>query len=201
MKVNEILLEATNKKVILVDFQPEYESAYDYKNAFHNAINFLNKNKPKDILIFFNGPELGFDETPETILMYYIENGLDEEVGQNITFRDKSYGFFRAWMDLGIDDNTIIKIIRYMVMNRIYDSRDIDEETFIEILGENTYNEYKDIIESDPLIIPDVAINELKRFSCALIGGGGKDECLREIQLLMNAFNIKYKIVRDWLYG
>jgi hypothetical protein len=33
------------------------------------------------------------------------------------------------------------------------------------------------------------------------MGGGGRDECLREIELMMNAFNFKYKRVANWLYG
>ena len=26
-------------------------------------------------------------------------------------------------------------------------------------------------------------------------------KCLKEITLLMNAFNIKYKLVQEWIYG
>jgi hypothetical protein len=31
--------------------------------------------------------------------------------------------------------------------------------------------------------------------------GGGRDECLREVELLMNAFNIKYKRIDSLVYG
>jgi len=31
--------------------------------------------------------------------------------------------------------------------------------------------------------------------------GGGRMECLREVELLMNAFNIKYKRIDHLVYG
>lgn len=31
--------------------------------------------------------------------------------------------------------------------------------------------------------------------------GGARDECLREVELLMNAFNIKYKEIGNFIYG
>ncbi len=194
------LNEGANTKVILIDFQPEYENAVGYGAALSNVTEYLNKNKPSNVLIFYNGPELGFEQTPDSILQHYIGYGLDGEEGDSFTFRDKSYAFFRSWMDEGIDVNTIIKVIRNMVIQRKYDSRDIEEDEMRSIVGEDEYENYSDIIESDPLSIPDIALDELKSYSGALMGGGGRDECLREVQILMNAFNIKYKMVDTWIY-
>jgi len=202
MKVYEILTEGANRKVILVDFQPAYDNgvSHNYKDALSNAMEDLSRIKPHDILAFYNGPELGFDDTDESVLQHFYEYGLDEDVGYNITFRDKVYNFFRSWMDEGIDTGIIIKVIRHLLMIRSNDSRDIPEEDMIELIGETEYNDTKDIIESDPLSIPDIAIDELKTYSGALKGGGGRDECMREIQILMSAFNIKYKMVENWTY-
>jgi len=67
------------------------------------------------------------------------------------------------------------------------------------------YEENDDMI--DDLMVDNIYCapwfepNDLKRYTLALMGGGGKDECLREIELMMNAFNFKFKRVRDWIYG
>lgn len=201
MKVYELLSEGANRKVILVDFQPAYDNGVsaDYQNALSTAMEDLSRIKPHDILAFYNGPELGFDDTDESVLEHFIEYGLDEEVGYNITFRDKVYAFFRSWMDDGIDTNTIIKIIRHLVMTGRNDSREIEEDEMIELIGEDEYENVSHMID-DPITIPDIAINELKSYTGALMGGGGRDECMREIQILMSAFNIKYKMVDGWTY-
>lgn len=203
MKVNEILTEAKRNLVILVDFQPAYDSdMYGYREALTNTVNALSKQKPSTILAFYNGEEVGIEDTAHEVLLHYIDYGLDESVTDNMDFREKSYAWLRNWMDVGVDDAVIIAVIRFMVMNRINDSRDLTEEQFIQILGEEKFEEYQDRIMSDDMIyIPDIAINELKSMSGCLLGGGGNHECLKEIQLLMNAFNIKYRLVNDWIYG
>ena len=54
--------------------------------------------------------------------------------------------------------------------------------------------------EDDPIYMPDIRLDELKRFSGSYMVGGGKNECLAEVKLLMNAFNIKYKLVKKFVY-
>lgn len=203
MKVNEILFEARRDQIILVDFQPAYDSdQFGYHNALNNVVNSLNRQTPNNILAFYNGEDVGIEDTAHEVLLHYIEYGLDESIANNMDFREKSYAWLRSWMDQDVDNSVIIAVVRYMVMNRIYDSRDIDEETMIEIIGQDNFEQYEDVITGGDLIsIPDIAINELKSMTGALLGGGGQHECLKEIQLLMNAFNIKYKLVQDWIYG
>lgn len=201
MKVHEILNEGQNTRIMLVDFQPAYENAPNYSDALQNVTEYLNRTKPSNVLIFFNGDEVGIEDTKHAVYYHYTEYGMDEEVGENFNFREKGYSFFRNWMDHGdIEDNEIIKIIRYMAISRINDSREIDEKIMIDLFGQDKYLSIADYIDGDNIYLPDINIAELKSFSGALIGGGGKHECLREIQILMNAFNIKYKAVRDWIY-
>lgn len=45
------------------------------------------------------------------------------------------------------------------------------------------------------------SVAQLKRFNGAYLVGGGRNECLREVELLMNAFNIKYKRIDSLVYG
>jgi hypothetical protein len=53
----------------------------------------------------------------------------------------------------------------------------------------------------DPLIVNWISVGQLRKFNGAYIMGGGRDECLREVELLMNAFNIKYKRIDSLVYG
>jgi len=202
MKVHDILSEGQNTKVILVDFQPAYDNEWspNYKSALKNAIEYLNRSHSTNVIIFFNGEEVGIEDTSSDVAQHYIEYGLDENLVDNFSFREKSYAFFRSWMDSGIAPGLIIKVIRHMTVTHNNDSRDLEEDEMIDLIGQDNYEKYFNIIEGDPIYLPDINIAEIKSFSGALIGGGGEKECLREIQILMNAFNIKYKAVSSWIY-
>ncbi len=60
--------------------------------------------------------------------------------------------------------------------------------------------DYDENVLSDPLITNWINIAQLKNFSGAYLMGGGKNECLREVELMMNAFNIKYKRINNLVY-
>ena len=63
--------------------------------------------------------------------------------------------------------------------------------------------EIRDAIEEmgdDPLIVNWISVGQLRKFNGAYIMGGGRNECLREVELLMNAFNIKYKRIDSLVY-
>lgn len=202
MKLTELLLEANRNNIILVDFQPVYESDdFHYRDALTNTVNSLNKMNPSNIVAFYNGEDLS-DDTKESVREHYIDYGLDESIADRIKYREKVYAWLRNFMDSGMPEAMIITIVRYMVTNKINDSRDIDPETMVSVIGQDNYEQWEDLIEGgDMIYIPEISIPELKSMSGALLGGGGKDECLKEIILLMNAFNIKYKLVQDWIYG
>jgi len=196
MKLNEILTEANRQSIILIDFQPTYAGATGYDEALQNACEQINRSPNVKVTAFFNGADVGAEETPDEVKWHYVEEGyLEEERLNNFILVEKTYAFLRNWMDNGVENSTIIKVLRYMVNNRINDSREI--ENLQEILG----NEWGDVMEDDMIYLPDISLRELKSLSGSLIGGGGKHECLAEMQILMNAFNIKYKLVNNWIYG
>jgi len=197
------LFEARGNSVILIDFQPAYQSDdFGYNDAIEEAIAYINAKRP-NVTAFFNGEDVGIEDTPSEVAYHYMEHGLDEDLAHNINFKEKSYAWLRSWMDQGVDDSTIIKVVRYMVMNDMTDSRDIierqenGEEIFKELVGDDGGEWMYD----DGIYIPDISIGDLKSLSGSLLGGGGQHECLKEMQLFMNAFNIRFKLVNDWIYG
>lgn len=185
---SSILTEARGINLVVVDIQPAYENYFSFLPKF---IEFLNENDFARVLYLFNGPELGYESESE--LMYWlVENGLDEEKLNDITFFDKGYGFFRNWMD-DIDEDDIIKVGQYMIRNNVDDSRDIDKEDYDEM----NLSELSDNIDS--INIPEV-VDKLKKLNKPLLCGGGKDECLREIELLFRMINKKYKTYKKFIY-
>ncbi|MEE8233906.1 MAG: hypothetical protein V3R41_04420, partial [Gammaproteobacteria bacterium] len=155
------------------------------------------------ILAYYNGAGEGFTEDEVyDVQNYFLENGLGDDQINKIQFIEKTYGFFRAWMDTGIEKGVIIGILREMNRQRINDSRDLKIPAFnkrsagmAEIIA--ALNEMDD----DPIYFPDINIAQLKSMSGALLCGGGRHECLKEIQLLMSVYNIRYKLAQDFIYG
>ena len=193
----ELITEARGNSVILVDFQPVYGEGgdYQYNAAIQRAVAYINKKQPQ-VTAFFNGEDLSEDRAND-VLWHFMEHGLNEDLAHLFTFKEKIYAWFRNWMDTGVDHALIIKVVRYLVMNELNDSRMIEDEAWLKLVGEDF--EYYDDREMN-IYIPEINIATLKTLSGSLLGGGGKHECLHEMQLLMNAFNIKYKLVEDWIY-
>jgi len=191
-----LIEEGSGVPVIIIDVQPSYDK-WCSKVAY-KLMPFLNKRQGK-ILAFFNGPDLGMEDSDE-VMNYFIEHGLDEELASRVDFRAKTYAFFRPWMDSGMDRKNLIKAIRYMVLKRVNDSRDIDSSEWPAVFGDE-YNDVEHIVNgNDSIFMPDVSLQELKQYSGCYLCGGGKDECLSEFRLILEALNIKYKLVGDFIY-
>jgi hypothetical protein len=83
-----------------------------------------------------------------------------------------------------------------MMDNKVYDSRDIESDKW----EENFPNDWKDNFELDPIYLPEISPKTLKQWNGGYIVGGGKNECLKEIQIWMSVFNIKAKEVKKFIY-
>jgi hypothetical protein len=191
MKTYKQLLESYNVPLVVIDVQPEYH--FVCKTITPDVVSLINKHSK--VKIFYVGIEnsgIGQDSKND-VIDYYLDYGLDENRIRSLSFHEKGYGFFRSWMPV-VDKHFIIKVLREMFIRRIYDSRD-----FIglkEFLGK----EYKDWMDDDPLIIPDINIRDLKEYNNCYICGGGRSECLEELTILFNTFNIKYTIIKRLTY-
>ena len=104
-------------------------------------------------------------------------------------------------MDHGIEESTIIATIRELYKQRVNDTRELEfppfnRRTATQSLIQGAIEE----MDGDPLIVEWTSIAQLKKFSGAYLVGGGRNECLREVELLMNAFNIRYKRIDSLVY-
>jgi len=216
MRLHELLEstqlnEGKSHPIICVDVQPEYANFGNNKRKCEEIINFVTSSTGP-VLMFVNAEDTGVSsDTIYDIKQYWEEtvgyeyDEENEEYNEPIDWSiyqivDKGFGYLRSWMDNGVDDAVIIKTIRALYQYKCTDSRDlldIDDENILQsILG----TQYEDWMEYESLLVEWVSVKLLKQYDGAYIVGGGKNECLREVELIMNAFNIKYKRISSLVY-
>lgn len=208
MRFNE-LTEGKNVPTIIVDVQPAYASAFDDQYLDELAQFIAGQKAP--ILMFVNADESGLteDNVEYDILPWWEEiferNGLDfyEQGYDKMEFFDKGYGYFRAWMDSGVPDELIIKMIRELYQQKESDSRMLfggdDSEDYIERMNEFLGTDQWESLYDDNIAVEWTSVKQLKEYA-GYVCGGGRNECLREVTLLMNAFNIRHKLIEKFIY-
>lgn len=225
MRATEFITEAPNHPVICIDVQPEYSGIHDGAEdpVFEDIIKFV-ANQTGPVLMFVNAEDTGVSgDTKQDIVQYwedtlcgdpedrYIEDEygdwIEEECDAINWLRfeivDKGYGYLRSWMDQNVNDATIIQTIREMYRQKVADSR--------ELFGGEGTEEYEQgmqqlgipehLYHGDMIAVEWTSIAQLRKYNGAYMVGGGRNECLREVQLLMSAFNIKYKEIDELIYG
>lgn len=175
------------KDLVIVDIQPEYEGGFDFHTE--DFISFLNENYElfNSITILYNGEWTLGMISENDYKWWFIENGLEEGVEDNFKFYDKGYAFFRYIIDNNIDDDITINLIKYMIHKEINDTREIDEDTWDELIEYYKQEgvdmeDVRELLEfsGDMINIPDL-MEELKglRSGNILLTGGHVEECLR----------------------
>lgn len=190
-----------NKTIINVDIQPEYESYISFN--IYQWVQFINESSENNKVIFlYNGYDtLGMISENEYFNWLY-ELGIDEDVLNNAIFYDKGYAFFRNCM-VGIGEDDIAIFVRYMNEKGINDSRDMEEENWIDF-EESTGNEDSEIRQlledsDDSINIPDL-MDFIKNFSNIVLTGGGINECLKEVEIALLALNQNFNILSEYTY-
>jgi hypothetical protein len=216
MRAKDFITEGRNHPVIVVDVQPEYSGMIDGFDPFAEIIEFVN-NQTGPVLMFVNAEDMGqTGDTVQDVMRYWEDTVRGEDYDweedpnpnpinwQRFEIVDKGYGYFRTWMDDGISPATIIRVIRTLYASKVNDSRMLfggeDSEEYEQGMQGLVGAEFQEWMLSDPIIVDWTSVAQLKRFNGAYIVGGGRDECLREVELLMNAFNIKYRRIDSLVY-
>ena len=209
MKATE-LFEAKARSIICIDIQPEYSGMKDGDEnpIFVDAIDFVLSQKCP-VFMLVNAEQTGItSDTIDDIMMYWEDTA--EDLKRTIDWDrfeifDKGYGYFRSWMDYGVDQADIIKTIREMYRQKVNDTRLLfggeDDLLYAEKFQKFIGAGFDKLMLDEPLLINWVSVAKLKQYEGSLMIGGGRSECLREVELLMNAFNIRYKRVDSLIYG
>lgn len=193
--------ESTNSKILSVDVQPEYHKNGFNDNYLKNYVNFINKQE-NGIIFLYNGVETLGMVSEKDYIYWLFENGIDEQIIESSKFYDKGYAFFRYCIDSGIYEDDVVDLIKYMYINNITDSRDMKNnwDEFIEIHGHDHIRELMEF-SSDCINVPDL-MDYLKTSNvnnCIVIGGG-RNECLKEVEIALKALNFNYTAIENLIY-
>jgi hypothetical protein len=195
MKLSKLIFESFNNSSIImsVDIQPE---AMPYLNFNLREWAKVINNASSKIVFLYNGyNSIGQIKEKDYKFWLIEEAGITEDIIYNSLFFDKGYGFYRSCIDNNIDDEKIIKLLKYMMENEIYDSRDIEDEEIID-------EEILEYIKHDPIYLPLELIEFIKENinGNVILMGGGLNECLREVEISLLFLNKKYKIDNRFIY-
>ncbi len=191
-----------NKTIICVDIQPEYESYFSFRLT--QWIDYINNVAyGNNVILLYNGRETVGEITKEKYIYWLFENGMEEEVLEQITFYDKGYAFFRYCMDSGVEQEQIVNLVRFMFENKIFDSRDFDEEMWSSFSIKYNYDnsEIQELLQdsSDMINIPGLMFF-LKKYNNIILMGGGENECLNEVEIALLALNKQYDLEKKFVY-
>jgi hypothetical protein len=190
--------------LISVDIQPEYEKGFTFKTWEY--LNFLNKNIEalNSLTFLYNGTDTVGGVSEDEYKWWLVENGFEEENLNYSRFYDKGYAFFRYCIDEGIDDDDIVALVKYMSKHNINDSRDIDEQMWVDFMKETgaDQSDVRDLLEyaGDCVSVPDL-MDYLQRYSGRIIlTGGGINECLKEVEIALMAMEKPYNVLTQYTY-
>jgi hypothetical protein len=198
----ELLNEsAIGKRLIIVDVQPEYEKVFG--NMHYELFSYININYNKlgGLTFLYNGYDtLGMISESE-YREWLFENGLDEDIAYDVELYDKGYAFFRFCIDNDIEHDSVVNLVRHMYKNDINDSRDLDSDfwdSFVDNYGDENIRE---LIENadDCISVPDL-MEYLNRFNNIVLVGGGINECLKEVEIALDALDKNYQTWDKFTY-
>jgi hypothetical protein len=196
---------------VICDIQPEYQSWMRDSFAIGRFIDWLSSllDSGADVLYLYNGESMGM--CSETVLKEWLVDDcglgpdlLDgEESNGHIRFYDKGYAFFRTCLDSGIAEEDVVALVRFMIDHDVHDSRELSGDDWDRFVSEHDLDlsELRSLMEiSDECIwIPDL-MDELRPLSNVVLTGGGVEECLKEVEIALQALDMSYVLERRFLY-
>ena len=172
--------------IVCCDIQKEYEKWISF---IPNFVNYINYNGDKTIIFLYNGESVGHSSVLE-YKDWLISIGIDPEIIEDSWVYDKGYGQIRELMDTGIEHDKIIDLIRLMLDKNIGDSRELSDSEW-ESLGINYTNTGFGINE---------VVEFLAEYDDFILIGGGKNECLLEVELFLTAINKTWTVDKRFVY-
>lgn len=190
MRLSDIF-EGLHQPLVCIDIQPEYSRMIHFTR---DLMSFINIRNGRSTLMLVNGEDTGVSsDSISSIREYWEDYGLKRSCYRNLRIKDKGYGYLRSWMD-SVPDDIIIRVIRYMARNKISDSRDISEGSLLKLFNG------RDPIYDDPISINWLNFRSIGQYNDCLLCGGGRDECLREVSLMFDAYGIRYTLMNRFIY-
>ncbi len=191
----------SGKHLVVVDIQPEYMSGF--KGFLYDFVDFLNHNYENmaTLTFLYNGYDTLGMISENDYKWWWIENGVEEHIIENAIFYDKGYAFFRYCMDSSIDEDQIINLIKYMMENNVNDSRDLDKDFWNGFIDNYGNEDIRQLLEfsGDAINIPDL-MDFLSDYTGIVLCGGGINECLKEVEIALDALGKPYNLLTKYIY-
>lgn len=164
------------KGLIVVDVQPYYYRFFQFK--LRKMASFVQKQNLPTIFLF-NDIEMGIEDDLSNLWDMFHGNGVSAQKLDESKFLGKTYGFFRTAMDSGnFSKEEMVEMAQSLL------SSDLNAE----------------LLEQIGMYYPSFDIEKLTLFDEVLLIGGGRHECLEEIDILLQAMNVKTTIVEELTY-
>jgi hypothetical protein len=190
--LEEVIMNIENAGLLVVDLQPAY-SRTDYGSSISaklmDAVIAHIRELPQDcpVLVLHVNEELSGD-TLEDVHEFWLRHGADIELIERCTWAEKSYAFARGWMDNGVNEEEIVQTMAALRRQGRHDSRDMRRDELAELSdrGAELF---------DPLFLDyDVeALLPRMRGQPWKTCGGGRDECLAEVELVLRSAKIVFE--------
>jgi hypothetical protein len=192
---------AVGRHLIVVDVQPEYAPwMHGMQSELFEYIN-THIDELSDLTFLYNGEDTMGMVSEHEYIDWLVENGLDEDIAYGARLYDKGYAFFRSCMDRGGDDEELVNLVKFMRDNDINDSRELDKKfwkAFVKQYGSKNIRELMEDSE-DCINIPDL-MDFLNSYNNVVLVGGGINECLKEVELAMDALDKNYDTWHKFTY-
>lgn len=193
--------DLTGKHLVVVDIQPEYQSGFGRMAS--QLADVINENMPllSRVTFLYNGADTLGMISENDYKNWWYEQGLDEDIAFNAHYYDKGYAFFRYCMDQGIDEDKIVNLVKYMIAEGVNDSRDLGEEFWDGFIDKYGDEDIRELVEfsDDALHIPDL-MEEMSDYSNIVLCGGHIYECLKEVEIALNAMDKPYIMLDEFTY-
>jgi hypothetical protein len=192
----------SGKHLVVVDIQPEYQSGFGSMHVDLAQFIEANWNDFSNVTFLYNGAEtIGMISEQDYQWWWMEEAKLNEEIINQSGWYDKGYAFFRYCMDSGMDDESTTNLVRYMISQDVNDSRDLDEEFWDGFIQTYGNEDIRELIEfsDDAINIPDL-MEELQGYGNIVICGGGVNECLKEVEIALDALDKPYSKLDQFVY-
>ena len=190
-------MSSVDKKTILsVDVQPAYRRDGDFDLAEY--VDMLRRHDG-DIFFMYNEKDLSGDTQEDIISWLKDEGGMEEALVTRIHFIEKDYGWLRPPIDCCMEHEDIVQTLKVMIDERVSDSRDFEED---EIDSMDISSDMKEFLLEfcDPLFLPHF-MPRLEKLDNFILVGGGAEQCLLEVKLLLDAMDKRYVADHKFIYG
>lgn len=198
---------------VICDIQPEYQSWMSGSFSLEDFGLWLSSllSAGADVLYLYNGESMGMCSERQLKEWLVEDCDLDPELLDQaesnglIRFYDKGYAFFRTCLDSGIAEEDVVALVRFMIDHDVHDSREMSPDDWDRFVSDIDHDldlsEIRSLMEiSDECIwIPDL-MDELRPLKSIMLTGGGVEECLKEVEIALQALDMPYALERQFLY-